>query len=302
MSIKNLNTSDEFILTLTQHLQNDHIHGASELAREALKGLSVYANLLKEQNTPDYKEKLIALARHLCQIRPSMTPVENLVGRWLTHFNKCQSQDISVLQSAACHYAEKLENLSHNAMKQAAKNTLPLISPGMTLMTHSLSSTITTLFHLIAEQKIPIKTIITASEPSLEGKKLAQLLSKLEIPTTYITDAQIGLFIKQADMVITGADTITEEGELINKSGTYLLALAAADAGIPFYACSESFKKSTKKLNAIELEEMTGDELKLSPLPYISVRNIYFDATPSRLVKGWVTEEGVMKSLNCGLS
>ncbi len=75
--------------------------------------------------------------------------------------------------------------------------------------------------------------------------------------------------------------------------GSYLLALAARDCGVPFYVCFESFKRTSRNAEEFELEEMDPAELSPPDLPGILVRNVYFDITPARLVTAWVDENGV---------
>ena len=97
-------------------------------------------------------------------------------------------------------------------------------------------------------------------------------------------------------MVLIGADSILADGSVINKAGTYVLALVAHDQGVPVYVCAESCKRRPLQLPEPALEEM--DPAELSPGepslgPHVRVRNIYFDRTPARLISGWIDEHGV---------
>ncbi len=82
------------------------------------------------------------------------------------------------------------------------------------------------------------------------------------------------------------------DGAVVNKVGTYLLALAARDHDLPFYVCFESFKRTTRTAAEISLEEMDPRELEPPELPGILARNVYFDVTPARLVSSWIDELG----------
>lgn len=68
-----------------------------------------------------------------------------------------------------------------------------------------------------------IKIIISESRPLYEGRTVAEKIAKLGLSVTLITDAQIGLFVENADMALVGADSILPNGDLVNKAGTYLL-------------------------------------------------------------------------------
>ena len=107
----------------------------------------------------------------------------------------------------------------------------------------------------------------------------------------YITDAQAGMFVARADMVVVGADAILADGALVNKVGTYLIALAARDAGVPLYVCGESFKCTDLHSGEAILEAKSGSELRPPPVPGIKAHNLYFDLTPAELITGWISNE-----------
>ena len=177
-------------------------------------------------------------------------------------------------------------------MSSAAYNAAELIGKGKTIITHSQSSTVVGVFeHLAAD----VKVIVTESRPPGEGRILAEKLSRLGIVTDFISDQQMGVFVKHADVALVGADTIAEDGSVINKAGTYLLALAAREQKVPFYVCFESIKFSSKPSADIGLEKHDPAELNPPQLPHVETHNIYFDVTPSNLVTAWITEEGVSR-------
>ena len=114
------------------------------------------------------------------------------------------------------------------------------------------------------------------------------------------------------DMIIVGSDRTTRTGDVCNKIGTYLKALAANDNNIPFYAAlpSSTFDWSIRNgVKEIPIEEREPDEVKymfgilngkrerILISPYAAkVKNYGFDVTPSRLVTGIITERGVCKA------
>jgi methylthioribose-1-phosphate isomerase len=114
------------------------------------------------------------------------------------------------------------------------------------------------------------------------------------------------------DLVITGADRVTKTGDVANKIGTYLKALAAADNDVPFYV---AFPSSTLDwsisdgISKIPIEQRDGREVKFMSgiidekehefliLPLESqVANYGFDVTPSRLITGLITERGICQA------
>jgi translation initiation factor 2B subunit (eIF-2B alpha/beta/delta family) len=158
-------------------------------------------------------------------------------------------------------------------------------------MTHSLSSSIRHFFSLLAP--VEVKVIVTESRPLNEGYLLAEFLSSLQIDTVLITDAQMGIWCKSATKIVMGADAVLRDGSVVNKSGTLLMALAAQEFQIPFFVCCDSYKYTHQAAEDFHLEEMQALELGFDTINHVDIRNTYFDITPARLIRGWVTESGL---------
>jgi methylthioribose-1-phosphate isomerase len=160
---------------------------------------------------------------------------------------------------------------------------------------------------------IPVHVWVDETRPRNQGASLtAWELAQHGVPHTVITDNAGGHLMQkgQVDIVIVGADRVTASGDVCNKVGTYLKALAAHDNNIPFYAAVPSPTidwKIEDGLNSIEIEERDADEVayiqglaedgnlynvRVIPTESFAI-NPAFDVTPSRLVTGIITEKGV---------
>ncbi|MFQ6022407.1 MAG: translation initiation factor eIF-2B [Acidiferrobacterales bacterium] len=282
------NTTDE----LVKRIRDDRENGASELARQCLAGLARRARVLDADGAEGLRNKLVELAKQLQNTRPTMAVIIKLVGQWIDAVERLSTDNVDKLRNEASACAEKLIRISTDAVSKAALNAANLIGVDKTIITHSLSSTVIAVF----EQAAPrVKAIVTESQPPGEGRQLAAKLSKLGIATDFISDQQMGLFVTQADVALVGADTIAADGSVINKAGTYLLALAAREQGIPFYVCFESFKCSDLVSTDIVLEQHDPAEFDPPELPHVKAHNIYFDTTPPNLITSWITEDGVSR-------
>lgn len=156
---------------------------------------------------------------------------------------------------------------------------------------------------------------VDETRPRNQGASLtAWELGKHGVPHTVISDNTGGHLMQhgQVDMVIVGADRVTATGEVCNKIGTYLKALAAFDNKIPFYAAvpSPTIDWHIKDgLSDIEIEMRDGDEVhyitglnskgtletvRITPTHSLAI-NPAFDVTPARLVTGIITERGIAK-------
>ena len=118
---------------------------------------------------------------------------------------------------------------------------------------------------------------------------------------TLIVDSAVKYHIDRIDLVLVGADTITSEGNLINKIGTSQIALTAYDAGVPFYVCAETYKFSPESelgsKGKIIIEERPPTEVVKDPgaFPGVKIANPVFDITPAKHIKGIITENGIIK-------
>jgi translation initiation factor eIF-2B subunit delta len=274
-----------------QEMFADRSHGAAQMARAALQVLADYSGLCEAVNQQELIDKLCAYAAELQRARPSMMPVENLLNLWCIHVRALAGRAVDATRLEARDYAYELIRESHDAVSRIAEYAAALIPADSVVMTHTLSSTILECFSLLGAKNVT--AIITESRPGYEGRLLAEKLVETAVTAHYITDAQMGLFVSQADFVLVGADSIMGDGSVVNKAGTYLLALAADNEEVPFYVCAETYKHTSRPATEIELEEKPGIELGLPTLPHITPRNIYFDITPPALVKGWISEEGI---------
>ncbi len=271
----------------------DRRHGAAQLARRALQTLADYSSIYNADNREMFTVELFDLAQQLQQARPSMAPLEALLEEWCLGLRASTADDMEMLEADAINSAHDLIKKSQLATQAIAEHMVNMIEPGTTIITHSLSSTLVELFRLLPDKNI--RVVMTESRPGYEGHLVAEVLADLNIPTEFITDAQLGLFTATADMALVGADTVLADGTLVNKAGTYLLALAAQDHQIPFYVCAESYKNTIRTVEELELEEMDVSELDAPSFSGIEPRNVYFDLTPSRLITGWVNESGLKK-------
>lgn len=275
-------------------IRDDRTRGASELARRALELLAEAARTLPAVDALELRADLLTLAGELSAVRPNMAPIRNLLRRWRESSTPPVDLNLAIARDLAAERAETLVAASRRAVTECAVHAARLLGPGRTVMTHSLSATVTEICRLLKDDGL--RMIVTEARPLGEGRQLAERLSAWRVPTTCITDAQIGLFVAQADAVLVGADSVLADGTVVNKAGTYPLALAARDRGVPFHVCCESFKWRAPDEPVPELEEMAAAELGMPDWPAVTVRNVYFDLTPARLVSAWIDETGTRRS------
>jgi len=180
--------------------------------------------------------------------------------------------------------------------------------------------TATSPIYLAHDRGVPVHVWVDETRPRNQGARLtAYELGEHGVPHTVIVDNAGGHLMQhgRVDMVIVGSDRTTAAGDVCNKIGTYLKALAAGDNGVPFYAAlpSSTIDFSIRDgVKEIEVEERNQDEVKFSEGFHggaiVSTRvtpersraaNPGFDVTPARLVTGIITERGIAEASEAGL-
>jgi len=171
------------------------------------------------------------------------------------------------------------------------------------------------------EQGIDVHVWVDETRPRNQGSQLtAWELAKNGVPHTLIVDNAGGHLMQhgQVDIVITGTDRTTRTGDVANKIGTYLKALAAFDNDIPFYIALPSTTidwNIRDGITEIPIEERDPEEVShvqgicdkkqfavRTTMETTPVGNYAFDVTPARLVTGLITERGICEASEAGLS
>jgi methylthioribose-1-phosphate isomerase len=173
--------------------------------------------------------------------------------------------------------------------------------------------------YLAAREGVPVHVWVTETRPRNQGALTAWELSHEGVPHTFTVDNAAGHLMRlgKVDVVLVGTDRTTAAGDVCNKIGTYLLAAAARDNHLPFYAAvpGPSIDWETDDSAAIPIEErqarevthvagLDGDEraatVRVAP-DGTPIANFGFDITPARLVTGLITERGVAGASREGL-
>lgn len=275
-------------------IEKDEERGATQLAREAVRLLGEIAT---DPTIPDerFGDLFLDVSQVLARARPSMASVLNAVGTVMVAWEEAGAAcDPARSRPAAAEAARRWEEGQEALATFVADHTAEVISG--TAITLSYSSTVLRALESCWTRDVLKRVIVAESRPLYEGRRTADTLVGMGIPTLLITDAALGFFCSEADVALVGADTIRPNGDLINKAGTLLLALAARHYRIPFYTVSEIHKIAPvgRRRAPLALEEKDPKEVLPEPIPGVVARNLYFDQTPARFLTGYITERGLL--------
>ncbi|MBT4415786.1 MAG: S-methyl-5-thioribose-1-phosphate isomerase [Flavobacteriaceae bacterium] len=294
-------------------------------------GTAAYGVVLaiKENKNLEFIKKS---AEELIQSRPTAINLKWAVDRMmkkLSGINSDQILDIALNEAKEiCDEDEKFcKSIGINGLKiieaiykkkNDTVNILTHCNAGW-LATINWGTATSPIYH--AHKKgIPVHVWVDETRPRNQGANLTSYeLNEEEIPNTIIADNTGGILMQRGeiDMCIVGTDRTLSNGDVCNKIGTYLKALAAHDNNVPFYVAlpSSTIDWDTMDAKNIPIEERNSEELshiegidenneikKVLIYPNKSkAMNLAFDVTPAKYVTGLITEKGICEASSEGL-
>ena len=303
------------------------VRGAPLIGGTAAYGMAL---AVQENNDPNFIKKS---SEELIESRPTAINLKWAVDRMmkkLSSINSDQILDIALNEAKEiCDEDEKFcENIGLNGLKiieeiynktKKKVNILTHCNAGW-LATINWGTATSPIYH--AHQKgIPVHVWVDETRPRNQGANLTSYeLNEENIPNTIIADNTGGILMQRGDvdMCIVGTDRTLSTGDVCNKIGTYLKALAAHDNNVPFYVAlpSSTIDWNIKNFKDIPIEERNSEELshiegidednklkKILIYPKKSkALNLAFDVTPAKYVTGLITEKGICEASSDALS
>ena len=259
--------------------------------------------------------------RALERVRAAVAPLPQRLRAEAAFARACAicDDDVAVSRAIGEHGADLIAQAWARAGRARSVNLLTHCNAGW-LATIDWGTALAAVY-VAHERGIPVHVWVDETRPRNQGAGLtAWELGRHGVAHTVIVDNAGGHLMQhgRVDLCITGTDRTTARGDVCNKIGTYLKALAARDNGVPFYVALPHTTIDwtiTDGLAEIPIEERAGDEVALvrglgrdgAPIEVrvvpegSPVANPAFDVTPARLVSGLITERGVCPASREGL-
>jgi methylthioribose-1-phosphate isomerase len=295
----------------------------------AAGAFGIYLATLEINSQTIVRDHLSNAARYLVSCRPTAVNLSWAVNFVMNKLHKEFSPES--LSETALNAALEICEIEKENCRQIGNHGLALIEDlakkklgkPVNILTHCNAGwlacidygTVTAPIYLAHQKGIPVHVWVDETRPRNQGAKLtAWELGQNNVPYTLIADNAGGYLMQQkmVDIVIVGSDRTTRCGDVANKIGTYLKALAAYDNNIPFYAALPSTTidiSISSGLKEIIVEERQQEEVTtitgLSDGEIRTIRicpedtvasNYGFDITPGRLVTGLITEKGICRA------
>ncbi len=296
---------------------------------------SLYLAALESRGESDRDELIRHAATELAATRPTAVNLRWAIDRVLGVLSRTENPD--EFEAALEREARKICDEDIEISRGIGEHGLKLIeeiaarNPGETvnILTHCNAGSLATInwgtatapVYFARAKGIDVHVWVDETRPRNQGSQLtAWELAENNVPHTLIVDNAGGHLMQHdlVDICITGTDRTTRSGDVANKIGTYLKALAAYDNNIPFYVAlpSTTIDWSIRDgLTEIPIEERDPDEVakiygkagdELCTVQTVgsntAISNYAFDVTPARLVTGLITERGICAASEDGLT
>jgi translation initiation factor 2B subunit (eIF-2B alpha/beta/delta family) len=274
-------------------IKEDNQSGSSDILHQTIQAICLYLKGTDEDEA-EIRKKVSESLKELLVSFGSMSVLFHFANHLLLAMDqplkslKLNRHLLEVIRNYEMDWEDVPQRLAHNAYKF-------IDFQQKTVLLHSNSSALGHLFSYLKKQEIPVNIIQTESRPAYEGRTLARQLADLGYQIKLITDSNISRYMDQVDMAIVGADSISED-HFINKTGTYLTALACQHFKIPFYVLADSRKLIPKSAHFPFRESPKPDkEILEVPHPNIEAENYYFEEISNGLVTAFILENHVLE-------
>ena len=298
---------------VAQAIREMVVRGAPAIGAAAAFGIAMAARESKASTVQELVHDLEAAASLLRAARPTAVNLAWAVDRIVGAARAFQGNAADLRRHVLVE-AQRLADDDVETNKRMARFGKTLIADGDTIIHHCNTGALAAVdwgtalgvIRMAHQDGKRIHVLVDETRPRLQGARLtAWELQQYGIPFDIISDSMAGYFLRrgEAQKVMFGADRVAANGDVANKIGTYMLALAAHDNRVPAYAVvpTSSVDISLAEGSLIPIEERDPAEVldiqfqgeRVMP-EHAHARNPAFDITPHRLVSAIVTEGGIV--------
>ena len=281
---------DRFTAQAVAAIAEDSVSGAVEIAEKSAEVLQRLARTEPTELVEDLRRRLLSAGWALISAHPTMAPLVNLVNAvlWTTE----DAPDAAAAHSAVADVTSDFKRRLRVHEAAIAETALRLIPEDSHILTNGRSTTVRAALRHAQRAGRRFKVICAEGRPACEGRTLAAELAAGGLQVTLVIDALAIAMAGESQLVLVGADHLGAQG-LVNKVGTYGIALAAGAHGVPMYALCGSEKFLPPGYAPPAQARWPAEQVWAEAPASLAITNLYFDSTPLAALAGIVTEQGV---------
>jgi methylthioribose-1-phosphate isomerase len=291
-------------------------------------GVALGAQSVQCSDQQEFRTAVLEICDHLAATRPTAVNLFWAIERMKHVVDTNNGKPVDEIKTYLVQEAIAIQQEDIAMCRSMGQYGAKLIQDGQTILTHCNAGALATInwgtatapIYVARQRGIDVHVWVDETRPRNQGSQLTCWeLARNEVPHTLIVDNAGGHLMQrgQVDICITGTDRTTRTGDVANKIGTYLKALAAHDNGIPCYVALPSTTIDwtiQDGMTEIPIEErdtyevshvrgMRGNDVcdVKTVAEGSAIRNYAFDVTPARLITGLITERGICEPSEEGL-
>jgi methylthioribose-1-phosphate isomerase len=284
------------------------IRGAPLIGIAAAYGIVLGVHYYRTENIKNFEIHFYKVSETLRSTRPTARNLFYAIERMTKTFEENSDKPLSEIEDLLLREADAIFDEDAEMCSRIGVNGADLIGDKMTVLTHCNAGELATggigtalgIIYTAKKQGKEVFVYVDETRPLLQGARLTTFeLDKNEIDNELIIDSMAANLMReeQIDCVITGADRIASNGDVINKVGSYSLAVNCAFHKVPFYVAApgSTIDFDMQSGDKVEIEERDPGEIKKINGKKItgngvSVMNPAFDLVPAELVTAIITE------------
>jgi ribose 1,5-bisphosphate isomerase len=278
-----------------------HIQGATLVAQTTLQALSHYAKSEKIPTTKADWKSLAKIQEDLANLRPT-EPLARNISRWFVYELKKRAVNLnkSNWNKLVEQLVVKLEAYLKQAENKLSHAGVVALTAKRNIFTHCHSSLAEKVLLAAHRKGKRFKVYHTETRPLFQGHITDKHLRHSKIPCAMVADSAAAWLVSnhsgddvKINLVLLGADSIARDGSVLNKIGSFGIALAAYDSKIPVYIAATLLKADMKGESKIELRPR--QELWPHAPRGTKIINYAFDKVPAKYITGIICEFGIIK-------
>ncbi|MGQ0535577.1 MAG: S-methyl-5-thioribose-1-phosphate isomerase [Methanobacteriota archaeon] len=272
------------------------VRGAAEIARHAARALAAEAEAQADGSVPALRRRLAAASRRLLSTRPTAVSLRNAIDLVMAAAASPSPTPRALSRRVAAE-AARFERESLAARSAMARHGVRLLGKASVCLTHCNSQAALQVLVEGRRRGRVARALATESRPWFQGHLTVRQLAKARVPVALLIDSAVASVMPEVDAVVVGADSIAQNGDVVNKIGTRQVAIVAREQGVPVYVCAETFKLDRRARTGADVAIEERDVAEVGgprAIPGVRVLNPVFDATPARLIRRIVTERGAV--------
>ena len=274
------------IQKILKDIKSLRIQGAREVAKAGIRAVEIQSRTSRAKTGKQFLSELQSLLKELSEARPTEPALRNSVSGVILRIS--DHSDLDRMRKFAPGICRQYLKELQNALDKMAQIGSGQVQEGDRVITHCHSRVVVDILKHAKNQGKTFEVIVTETRPLYQGVKTAKELSKAGIKVTFCVDSAIGHAMKKADRVLVGCDAILADGSVVNKIGTFPLAVVAHRFGVPCLVAGGTYKFDPQTVSGWTepIEEREPKEV-INPkkLPGVRIINPAFDITPAEYIQ-----------------